>query len=265
MAITAGVAIKTLVAAGILGLGATGFYYTKEYLSNGFSKYDLALVNFLVADEDNDIVFEIKKGAEANQDLAETDIAFTNGTEKSVSLSAVVQVSSTSTTAFKKKGGTAPDSNDEAMKKIKELNKGSWTWRCTLTFTKDDKITDTNPTIKHKERIYGANNKGLFGILKKDLTSYNYDKNEENKWTKQELKKIKKDFIVLCGYSRGLSKNKEINNAEDADNKVIDSQAQTFIFDKKDGNEITLNNMDKFDVWFEERYKNKEYGTVAAA
>lgn len=125
MAITAGLATKILIGLGIVGLGATGAYYLKGFGANLISEYDEALLEFLDGDKDHDIVFDVKKGEDAKDDLTEADIVLPNGEKKDVSVSAIVQISTASTSAFKKKGGTAADENDKGMKKIRELNGGN--------------------------------------------------------------------------------------------------------------------------------------------
>lgn len=113
------------ITAGLIILvgGGTAIYLGKEYLDNYISKYEYALIDYLLG-KDNDIVFDVKKGENADQDLSDSDIAFTNGQPQKVTVSAIVQVAGTSGSSFKKSGGNA-SIDDEQMKGIKALNGGN--------------------------------------------------------------------------------------------------------------------------------------------
>lgn len=117
-------AVKALAVLGVLGLGGVGVWAVKDYFGdNMLSKYDYAMINFLQKDN-TDIVFEVKKGENADQDLTANDITFTNGQPEKVTVSAVVQVTANSQTSFKKGSSTA-SIDDTEMAEIKALNGGN--------------------------------------------------------------------------------------------------------------------------------------------
>lgn len=57
-----------------------------------------------------------------------------------------------------------------------------------------------------------SNNRGLLGLLKKDISTIKDPKPEEkNHWSRAEVKQIKANFIDNCGYWRGESRNNALN------------------------------------------------------
>lgn len=123
MEITSGLVAKVGAGLTALGIGSTGIYLASRYANNFISKYEWALINFLDG-EDNDIVFDVKKGEDEKQDLTDADISFTDGKPQKVTVSAIVKVSGTGGSNFKKKSGDA-QIDDVEMKEIKQLNNGS--------------------------------------------------------------------------------------------------------------------------------------------
>lgn len=252
MEISSGLIAKTGAVLAALCVGGTGIYLAKNHLNNSISKYEWALINFLEKAK-HDIVFDVKTGENENTDLSDSDITFANGKPQKVTVSAIVQVSGTSNSSFKKNGGNA-SINDEQMKEIKDLNGGNWTWKCKLSFSRGTETSSETIKSDYKNRIFTSDNRGLFGILKKDLSNYT---GSGDKWTKDELKLVKMDFVKRCGSSRDTSKNKEINGQKSTSDLTI--VVDEFIMDKREGSELIPSNPKLFDQWFDAQYATKQY------
>lgn len=121
MAITAGLIAKVGIGLGVLGLGATAVYFGGNFVKNSFSKYDWALINFLYADEGNDLIFEVKN--KNGEDLTDSNMTFGSSTSED-SISAKVRLNS-GQSSTKKQNGQAATVGDKGMKHIKQLNKGN--------------------------------------------------------------------------------------------------------------------------------------------
>lgn len=266
MAFAAGLATKATAGVIIVGgIGGTGIYFTHEYYSNYISLYDSALINFLNVDG-NDIIFSVKKGEGGNEDLSDNDINFSDSGATPVSVKVKVTANTSGTdTTFKESSSKHSKHNLDAIKALGKNGNG-WTWECSFKFTAEGEGA-SGKTIKddYKKRIWQNADLGLFGLLKKDLSSYtNAASNNNNKWTKEEIKQIKIGFVEKCGQKRVLSKNKELNKGkvEDKDIKV-DDIAITF---KVDGNNLTPTNEREFNHWFiRDKDKDKSYNTSSSS
>lgn len=263
MALGAGLVAKGAIALGVVGVGATGIYFAQKYLNFSFDKYDLALINFLSHPE-NDIVFDVKKGDSASQDLTEGDIKFSDNQNEKITVLATVKVSGTSTNnSHFKKNGNSVSLDDQTMKEIKALNGGNWTWKCKLSFSRGEEKTVQEIDEQYKKRIFATGDKGLFGILKKDVS--NYTDGGKDKWTKQELKDVKKKFVAFCGAMRLLGGG--VSNTSE-DSTIIETNVLEFKFTKNNNNKLVPSNAWKsnvlFDKWFGSNYGTKDYNTSSS-
>lgn len=255
MEITTGLIAKVGGGAVLIGGGSTGIYFVHDYLSNSISRYDTALMEFLNTDT-NDIIFEVKKGENGNEDLETNDIALSNANTTSSVKVKVKAETSTINTTFKTNGSTP---NEDALKGIKQLNKDNngWTWECSFKF--EMKTGDAgNETIKdsYKNRIWKHPDLGLFGLLKKDLSNYNNPTSgDSTKWTKKEIIQVKSNFIKKCGQSRGISQNRKLNR-ENVSNEEIKIENIVIQF-KIEGDKLVPADETTFNDWFID--SNKTY------
>lgn len=261
MAIVGGVATKIGISLLVLlGGGGTIVYLGYDYLVNSISRYDKALVDFLRDDEANDIIFEVKKGDNSGSDLTENDISFSDQQSLPISVKVKVTADTTNNNTFKKGNSTGEASK---LDKIKELGKGgnNWTWECAMTFKVNDDAHKTKPiSTEFKDRIFKSADRGLFGLLKKDISTYPTTKSN-NKWTREEIKKVKTDFILKCGNSRGQSENKKLNKESVSEVKTT---VKEFVLVPGSGvNSLEPENKHMFKFWFGPKdYKDKEHQTT---
>lgn len=68
---------------------------------------------------------------------------------------------------------------------------------------------------------------------------------------------VKMNFVRRCGFSRGVSKNKEISGQKQTPDLTI--TVDEFMLDKKEGSELIPNNQVRFDQWFDSKYATKQY------
>lgn len=259
MEITTGLIAKVGGGAVLVGGGATGIYFGHDYLSNSISRYDTALMDFLDTDEaKNDIIFEVKKGENGNEDLGTNDITL-SGTNTPSPVKVKIKANTTDLNATFKTNGNTPD--ETALKGIKQLNKNDtgWIWECSFNFAAEGQDI-SGKTIKdeYKNRIFQNSGLGLFGLLKKDLSNYNNPTTEDaTKWTKKEIIQVKSNFIKKCGQSRGISQNRKLNKEKVGSEEI--KVKDIVIKFKAEGDKLVPADETTFNYWFID--SNKTYNS----
>lgn len=120
MEITTGAVAKAGVATALIGAGGTSIYLGYDYLVNSISVYDIALIQFLEDDKDNNIIFEVKKGSDGNEDLDPNDISLSDASKNPIT--AQIKVTANASDQNFKKGKKSDGASD--LEKIKKLGEG---------------------------------------------------------------------------------------------------------------------------------------------